>query len=284
MFVMCEFAKDLLLVNSLRGWREHCATAVCWIDELLLNEMINWKCFAKLIGQFDHVILSCKQGMERVSNLIRGKCIFMPPAVDALLFSPYPNPKDRCIDVLSVGRRAEATHQKLVNMAKQNKIFYVHDSSDGRLATDPSQHRLMYANLAKRSKYFLVNPGKIDLPQFKGTEELIGTRYFEGAASGTVMIGKSPDTDDFRKCFGWANAVIELPYNSGDIDEVILAMDIQEGWSEQIRRNNVAGALRNHDWVYRWEVVLSLAGLDPMPSLWDRKKRLEELAERVETN
>jgi len=284
MFVMCEFAKDLLLMNSLKGWKERCATSVCWIDELLLNEMMNWKCFAKLIGQFDHVILSCRQGMEAVSSLIRGKCIFMPPAVDALLFSPYPNPQDRCVDVLSIGRKAEATHLKLVSMAKENKLFYVHDSSDGRRAVDPGQHRLLYANLAKRSKYFLVNPGKIDLPQFIGSEELIGTRYFEGAASGSVMIGKCPDNDDFRKCFGWLNPVVELPYNSDDIDKVIQAMDMQGERLAEIRKNNIVGALRNHDWVHRWEVVLNLAELDPLPALSERKKRLEELAVMAEKN
>jgi hypothetical protein len=40
--------------------------------------------------------------------------------------------------------------------------------------------------------------------------------------------------------------------------------------------------LRRHDWVYRWESVLEIAGLDPMPGLLSRKNQLEKMAKIVE--
>ncbi len=41
-------------------------------------------------------------------------------------------------------------------------------------------------------------------------------------------------------------------------------------------------SLLHHDWVYRWEAVLKIAGLDPMPQLLERKKRLRDLSNMVE--
>jgi hypothetical protein len=40
--------------------------------------------------------------------------------------------------------------------------------------------------------------------------------------------------------------------------------------------------LRRHDWTYRWESILRIAGLDPAPGLFTRKERLERTATLAE--
>jgi hypothetical protein len=109
----------------------------------------------------------------------------------------------------------------------------------------------------------------------------IGNRYFEGAASGTVMLGERPKNAVFEKLFDWPDAVVHLDYDSSEIDRIINDLDRQPERQERIRRTNVAQSLLRHDWAYRWEAIIKTVGLEPMPQLLDRKKRLQTLAREV---
>ena len=50
----------------------------------------------------------------------------------------------------------------------------------------------------------------------------------------------------------------------------------QTPFSNELLRN-MAEALSRHDWLYRWESVLKLAGLQPRSKLLERKQRLADL-------
>ena len=75
--------------------------------------------------------------------------------------------------------------------------------------------------------------------------------------------------------------MIHLPFDSNNIREIILEYNSQPRRLEAIRRKNVIESLMRHDWAYRWESILNLAGLDPLPGLLERKKQLENLAKRI---
>lgn len=278
-FTVCSFPKDLLYVNQLKNWRKKCKTAVCWIDEMFLNEMHHIKYFHNIISQFDHVIVSCRQVVDIIKPCIGGKCEFVLPGIDALLFAPYPS-VPRFIDVLSIGRRSEHTHNQLVEMAECKGWFYLHDTISsngckyGLTTSEPRRHRRLLADLTKRSKYFLVNSGKFDEPGATGDEEIIGARYFEGAGSGTVMVGKRPNHPEFENLFFWPDAVVDIEPASG-IEKTLCELNEQPDRVRQIRKSNVVNSLLHHDWAYRWEKVLKLARLDPMPELFQRKHTLE---------
>ena len=279
---ICGAPGDLLMVNSVSNWRDACKTSVCLqIDELWLKEMDDYSNFLRLLAQFDIVMLYYSQSVKALAERIGRRCVFLPPGVDALLFCPYPNRPDRVVDVYSVGRRSERTHQKLLEMAAKTGLFYLHDTISGSRALNSGEHRAMLANIAKRSRYYIVNPGLIDRPDKRGNQIEIGNRYFEGAASGAIMIGESPDNEEFGNLFNWTDAVIHLSYDSDDINRLIGDLDRQPEKQERIRRAGVAGALTRHDWAYRWEFVLKAAGHEPMPGLAARKQRLRSLANAV---
>jgi len=101
----------------------------------------------------------------------------------------------------------------------------------------------------------------------------------KGAAAGAVMIGEAPRTRAFEQQFDWPDAVIELPFGSDSIDALMNELDEQPDRQNEIRRSNVVQALMRHDWAYRWETVLKVAGLEPMPALLERKERLGKLAQ-----
>ena len=85
----------------------------------------------------------------------------------------------------------------------------------------PSEHRELFANIIEKKPFFIVNPGLIDRPDVRGDQIEIGNRYFEGAASGTIMVGERPNNGEFDKLFDWPDSLIDLPYNSSTIDAVL---------------------------------------------------------------
>jgi glycosyl transferase family 1 len=280
-FAVCGYPADLLMVDAAIDWKNHCTTSVCLIDELWAKGLPLYRHFFRILKKFDLVVLYYSQTVTSLSERIDSKCIFLPPGVDALLFSPYPKPPRRSIDVYSIGRRSEVTHRALLRMAAENELFYLHDSVAGDKAIDSGQHRALFANTAKRSRYFLVNPGLINQPQKTNKQVEIGNRYFEGAASGTIMIGERPQTEAFKMHFDWPDAVIHLDYDSSEIDRIINNLDRQPEKQERIRRTNVAQSLLRHDWAYRWEAILKTIGLEPMQQLLHRKEHLHNLARQV---
>jgi len=283
LFTICAYPQDLMMINAADNLRDSCAVSVCLLDELWASEIAHNRHFLGILAKFDVVMLYYSQTAQPLSEQIGQRCIFLPPGVDAILFCPYPNAPKRVVDVCSIGRRSEMTHQKLLKMVRESDLFYLHDSISGE-AINWSEHRALLANVAKRSRYFIVNPGKIDEPKKRGNQIEVSNRYFEGAASGAVMIGERPNNEAFNRLFDWPEAVVQLPYNSLDIDSVIRELDGDPERQGRIRQNGVVQALMRHDWVYRWETILKTVGLEPTQGLLERKKRLNDLAQVVSQN
>ena len=283
-FTICGHVQDLLMVNSLGNIRDICRTSVCLVDELWLKGMAKSRHFLRILAKFDVVVLYYSQTVTPLAEQIGRKCVFMPPGVDTILFCPHPNPPKRVIDVCSIGRRSEITHQRLLRMVRESGLFYLHDSIGGSQAINSKEHRALLANVSKRSRYFIVNPGSIDQPDRRGNQIEIGNRYFEGSASGAIMLGERPANEEFERLFDWPEAVTQLPYDSCDIDMVIKDLDGDPERQDRIRRTNVVQALMRHDWVYRWEAVLKTVDLEPMQGVLERKERLRKLAEVVSQN
>jgi hypothetical protein len=280
-FTICGYPQDLLMVNAVKNVRGLCRTSVCLLDELWVKDMVKHRHFLRILATFDVVMLYYSQTVTPLGQQVGCKSVYLPPGVDAILFCPYPEPPKRVIDVYSMGRRSERTHQKLLGMAHDHGLFYLHDSIDGSQAINSKEHRTLLANIAKRTRYFIVNPGKIDEPEKRGNQIEVSNRYFEGSASGAIMVGERPNNEVFKTLFDWPEAVTQLPYDSRDIAIIIRDLDGDPERQERIRRTGVAQALMRHDWVYRWEAVLKSAALEPMRGALDRKERLRKLAEIV---
>lgn len=283
-FMIAYFGPDLAYLERLRGWRERCRKAVCFLAEVWSPELASKVEYLEILAQFDHVLVMSEPVSRPLSKLIGRPVEFMPHATDALRFCPYPSPPPRVIDLYALGRRAPVTHGAALEWAERTGAFYVFDTTDvttGAAVFDHREHRAHIASYVKRSKYFLaysLNPARLDRT---GGDEAISTRYFEGAAGGAVMVGTTPKCAEWDQNFDWPDAVIEIPYDTSDIGEILAELDGDPERLEEARRNNVMNSLRRHDWVHRWEQVLRAGGLDPLPALDERLARLEEQAADV---
>lgn len=277
----CQIEKDLLDLNAIKGWKDHCKTSVCWIDEMWAASIPRQKYWLHALKQFDHVFIGMSGTVAPLSDAIDRPCRYLPSAVDTLRFTPYPDPPARVIDMCSIGRRQEGIHQTLLEAARRRDIFYVHDTFAGSSLVDVydhRQHRDHFANVAMRSRYFIVAPGKIDcFSETRGQAE-VGQRYFEGAAAGGVMIGQAPNCAAFQDMFPWPDVVTEIQPDGSDVIEVLARLGSEPERVSAMGRRNAAEALLRHDWVYRWKEIFRVVGLKPSPRMLERERRLKDLA------
>jgi glycosyl transferase family 1 len=282
---ICINPWELLYLNAVHGWKERCRKKVCYIFEVWAGLAHQYEPFLSLLREFDHVFLGWKSSVASVERIVGVPCHHVSPAVDTMRFSPYPNLPRRCIDVLSVGRRLEAMHKQLFNMATAGEIFYIHDTIPGR-CIEPSnhrEHRELYANLGKRSRYFVTYPAKVDVAEETQGISEPGMRYYEGIATGAVLVGECPGSETFTKEFNWPNSVINIGDRAENLINVMKTFHREPEKFGQISRTNSAQALRRHDWAHRWNDMLQISGLAPTGKLEARKGQLSKLAAIAES-
>jgi hypothetical protein len=276
--------KDLLYINAIRNWKERCRTSVCILDEIWSADVPDCRRYLRALERFDHVIIGLEGSVRAVSEAIGRQCHFVPPAVDAVRFSPYPVPPARVVDIYSVGRRHESIHRELATLAADRRIFYLHDTFEAGgngVVKDYRQHRELLANIAKRSHGFMVAPAKVDQPGETRGQIEVPNRYYEGTAAGAVLIGQRPECGYFDRLFDWPEAVVEVKPDGSDTAEVISSLLSDPERLSAIGRRNAEEALRRHDWVYRWQEIFRLAGFSPTPGMEARRHHLGDLAERA---
>src|SRR5262245_17239928 len=279
--VLCQTYAELFYVNAVQDLKDRCKTTVCWIDELFAADLPRFKYWLPSLRRFDHVVVGMNGTVKALAEAIDRPCHYVPGAVDAIRFSPYPHRPQRVIDVYSVGRRAEGPHRALLDMAASKRLFYVFDSlhSGESIAADYRQHRDLYANVAKRSRYFMVAPGKFDQPHETAGQIEVGFRFYEGAAAGCVLVGQAPRCEPFDRMFDWPDAVVEVASDGSDMADVLMRLNADPERIREIGRRNAVESLLRHDWVYRWKQIFEIAGVTPTQGMQSRELQLKRLAE-----
>jgi hypothetical protein len=277
---VCSTFWDLLYINAIERWKDHCKISVCWIDEIWAASMPS-KFWLHALSQFDHVFIGCRDTIPALSRAANRDCCWLPGGIDSLKFSPFPDPPPRVVDIYSIGRKHEGIHRKLLKEMRLGKFFYMYDTfavanSD---ALNYQQHRDLFANIAKRSRYFLVAPAKMNALDETGGQVETGYRYYEGAAAGAVMVGQAPACEAYEKLFGWPEVVVEIQPDGSDIMDVLGELDSDRERTSAITRRNAREALLRHDWVYRWKEMFQVAGIQLSPRMATRERRLKDMAD-----
>lgn len=278
---VCQNHWDLLYVNAIDGWKERCRTSVVWLDEMWAEDVDICRHWLPALSRFDHVFVAYRGTVDLLSRALNRPCHWLPTAVDVRRFTPYPTPPARSIDVYSIGRRWEGIHQALLQAADRREIFYIYDTFPAMANLEPydfRQHRDVLANIAKRSRFFMVAPGKMNRTEETHGQVELGYRYYEAIAAGAVMIGQAADTPAFRESFGWADAVIPIASDGSDAISIIRGLKAEPDRLAASSRRNAAEALGRHDWMHRWKEILRVAGLPSGPALIARERHLADLA------
>lgn len=276
--------RDLIQISAIRGWRDHCRTSVCCINELWAAHIPKIMPWLAVLKDFDHIVVGLKGTAAILSKALNRPCHFVPGGVDAIRFSPFPRCPERVIDIYSIGPIWDGLHRQLLGMASKYGLFYIYDTfraSDAQVK-ECAQHRNMFANFAKRSRYFIVAPAKAYQPDESKDQIEVGFRYFEGSAAGAILLGQIPHGEAFDELFNWQDSVIEIKADGTDVEECLASLASQPERLQAISRRNAKHALLRHDWVYRWQQILDIASLPALPALDIRKEKLRALAEQID--
>jgi hypothetical protein len=281
---------ELFALKALPDWRQRCQTAVCYICEAWEQTLPDY--LLELLEDFDHVFLGVSGATRALARVSGRPCSYLPMGVDALRFCPYPAAPGRSIDVCGIGRRSPVTHAALLQRAQGGAFFYYYDTIEskpfggsGKQVTfrvgNAREHRLLLASLLKRSRYFIANSAWVDDAALRRGGDEIASRFYEGAAAGTVMLGEAPDSPAFRSQFDWPDALVAAPFHAPELPELIATLDADPARVAGIRRENVANALLRHDWGRRLQSLMEGVGWAPGERMLAREARLSELARQV---
>ena len=279
----CVNAWDLLYLNAIADWKSHCKTKLCFMGEIYVDQIAKLENLLRLLQDFDH-IFHCFEGSVKAIGRTAGKpCHHLPSAVDVRQFTPYPRPRPRAIDVLSIGNRCDAVHQALRRRAASRDIFYVYDTvaSEFIRPSNPVEHREMLASAAQASRFFITYPAKFGDAENNGQSEA-GARYFEGAAAGAVLLGQAPTSAAFRRDFPASDAVVEINTDGSDVLATLADLSRRPDELARIGARNAAAALRRSAWGYRWAAMLETVGRAPRAALGERIRALESLAAAID--
>ncbi len=271
--------RGLAFLGALQDWRRKSRYAICRLDELWTEEIPQFRRMLRVLEQFDVVVCSLYYTAEKLREELNGPDImYLPPGVDALAFAPVMEPSLRPIDVTNIGSLADATHESLLEYAKQTEGFYYFETLKGRYeARSPSEHRFRYSNILKRSKYFLCHFAKMRSAEPPGQLEF-GPRYSEGLAAGCVLLGSRKSTPAFDTFFGWEDSVIEMPFECPNASEILRLLDREADRLREISARNVRRSLEGNDHAHRWRTIVDRLGLSED---YHMGRRQDELVRRL---
>jgi hypothetical protein len=278
---------ELFALAAVPEWRSRCRVATCFVCELWLHSLPEY--LLELLSEFDCVFTGMQSPVNQVARIVGKPCLYLPLAADVLRFAPSASPPPpRVIDVCYLGRRSAVTHQTLLKLAGQRRIFYYHDTvrssgQGGKQVTfhvgDPREHRVLLANVLQRTRYYVANRSRINEPETNGSEE-ISSRFYEGIAAGAVLLGEGPRSPEFRAQFDWPDAVVPLPFDSPEGRDVLAVIDADPVKEAAIRHENLRQAALRHDWLHRLQTIFRTAGLPVTEAMASRAARLEEISKR----
>jgi hypothetical protein len=281
LLVTTESVYDLYDIGPCAMWRSMARVSICHIDEIYAKDLPALGDLLRILKRFDHILVGQPGTVEPLAAATGRPCHYLAPSTDTLKFSPYPAEPERVVDFYVMGSCPPETHKALLRMEEAGDWFYLYDTSSN-CPVSYVDHRSHVADLINRSRYFLTNAARWHDPERIGGQQVLGFRFFEGAAGGAVMVGDAPKCAVFDEYFDWKDAVTPLECNSGDVAEVIAELEADPVRLDRISKTNVANSLRRHDHVHRWGQILSIVGLNETSAMIGRRHELDELAASIE--
>lgn len=284
LFFVCQFIEEVQEIEQVRGWRERSRRAVVFLLEGWTSTFPDYPRELAILSRFDHVFVLNGSSVEDLRRRIAAPVSQLNTATDAILAAPQTPAPARAIDMICFGRWRDDHHRALIRHAAEGGLFYYYDVWRGLRSDDWPAVRLRNAQLIRRARHYLVwEPDAWHQPRRDGTgrDVALSTRYFEGAAGGSILVGSAPaGCPEFDAAFDWPDAVIEL---GDDPCGVMRALDADPQRMLRIRGQNVTNSLRRHDWAHRWAEVLATLGEAQTEAHVARLARLDLMAAQIDT-
>jgi hypothetical protein len=223
-----------------------------WVRDLAeLKDYSDWSLVDDLVVSFCHALTP-------YSDCLPCRVHYLPQATDPRWFHPYR--EHRPIDVLSVGRRLPEVHRQLLEISRHRDLFYIYQTHDAPHAIDLLENQELLGRLCQSARVH-VN-WSVDRTRTDRAAEAaaITARWFESAASGAVVIGNSPPTEEFMRLFPYPGFVHHLDSCAPVKTEEVLDRAFAD--SRSMERRALAEHVRTlHSWASRWRQIVDTCGI-----------------------
>ena len=156
--------------------------------------------------------------------------IWLPEATDPLDYCSSRSWAERDIDVLELGRKNDAYHEKIAaQLAKANRTHYFEKVKGEIIFPDRSDLLDGFA----RTKLSICFPSSQTHPERSGSVETVTHRYFESMASKCLIVGHAPQ--ELVDLFGF-NPVVEVQPGS-EFEQIESLLNYPEGFHRVVERN-----------------------------------------------
>jgi Glycosyl transferases group 1 len=205
---------DIRALAVLDGVRRHCRRVVVYVFDAWAASTVSLRRHRRLWSLCDKVFVSFPAAVDAWRTHIDCPVEYLPQAIDPERFRPR---ADKPIDVLSVGRRLESVHRQLLDIAARHDLWYQFSESRATTAIDLDDSQFLLARLCRSARIQICWPVEITNPETKrsGYTSADGSpvtaRWFEAAASGSIVMGTRPASPEFDRLFPSRAFVRELP-------------------------------------------------------------------------
>ena len=211
-----------------KNWESGAATKILYLyDTLPAQYPLIKKLFSN--NTWDILITSFNDAVDDLQKLTGRKWYCVEQAADAGLFQPVPL-NERLIHFSSYGRRYPALHQALQEFCQRKGLYYDYTTHDAKHpVADAAELYRQYAWHLSHSVFTLSWPVELTNPARAGHLHPITCRWFEAAASGTIILGMQPGNTAFTEWIA-ADMVTQIDPNT---NSQLLAQQLEIIWNKR---------------------------------------------------
>ncbi|NLA34354.1 MAG: hypothetical protein GX868_01555 [Actinobacteria bacterium] len=282
LFVVAHDMADLdRLYVSQDDWFSSAATKVLILVEAWpLDAEQHPLCFSRVLPLFDHVYTCLESGQAALATAAQMPVSVLAQSVDVL---NTPASLSGRTDILSFGRRAEAQHELFLRWVAERGGWYRFDTLPLADGFDIWLHRRSMADSMAFSALTVCNYARFDNTARIGPARVVGTRFWEVVASGSVPIGDAPNEPMWRREFAKLPAHIQLAVECDPDDLTLVDHAVEIGKDPRVRAEIRAFALEHCDFAHRARQILEDVRIPVPPLITDRLASLDTQRDRLLT-
>jgi Glycosyl transferases group 1 len=209
--IECDLKADVLWVilmgpenfplDLFKNWDRHVGVKILYIFDTFESQLPSIHRVLES-AKWDLAITSFHGAVPFLEEQTQRKWYAVAQGVKLDRFKPV-SKEEKLISFSSYGRRLGNVHQSIREYCLQTDNYYEYTTTTGlQPKLDPQENYRQYAWHLAHSFFTFSWPVELTNPKRVMTFSPITCRWFEAAASGTVILGQPPKDPEFRKIFG----------------------------------------------------------------------------------
>ena len=222
--VECDLKADVLWVilmgpedfplDLFKNWDRNVGIKVLYIFDTFEHQLPSIRRVLQS-AKWDLAITSFHGALSFLESHTQRKWHAVAQGVKLDRFKPVAK-SEKLISFTAYGRRLENVHNSIKEYCLQTDKYYEYTTTTSlQSQLDPRENYSQYAWHLAHSFFTFSWPVELTNPQRVLTFSPITCRWFEAAASGTVILGQAPKDSEFNKIFG-SDLVIPIDYTSSN--------------------------------------------------------------------